>query len=77
MSDTGDGEEEWEEQYVAVELVGMIDPDKLTLCTVDNTAILVSVLFTLSKFEVIFIVCLYSLVDFQICCQSKIILSIL
>lgn len=41
---TEDTDEDWEEQYVAVELIGMIDPDKLSLCNVDNAAILVSYL---------------------------------
>ena len=31
---------EWEEQYVFVELVGMVDPDKLHHCTVENCNIL-------------------------------------
>ena len=38
-------EDEWEEQYVFVELIGMVDPDKLSLCTHENTAILVSCYF--------------------------------
>ena len=37
-----DSDDEWEEQYVFVELIGMVDPDKLTSITTENTAILVS-----------------------------------
>jgi len=32
---------EWEEQLVAVELIGMIDPDKLNMIDAQNTAVLV------------------------------------
>ena len=39
-------EEEWEEQFVYVDLVGMVDPDKLNLCNKENTSILVSITFT-------------------------------
>ncbi len=44
--DDGDeeNEEEWEEEYVYVDLVGMVDPDKLSQCTKENTSILVSIL---------------------------------
>lgn len=34
-------DDEWEDQYVFVELVGLLDPDKLSLCTTENTALLV------------------------------------
>lgn len=34
-------ESEWEEQHVFVELVGMVDPDKLAVCCTENSAILV------------------------------------
>lgn len=34
-------EEPWEEQLVAIELVGMIDPDKLNMVNHSNTAVLV------------------------------------
>ena len=34
-------DEEWEEQLVAVELIGMIDPDKLNVIDTQNTAVLV------------------------------------
>lgn len=33
-------DDEWEDQYVFVELVGLLDPDKLSLCTTENTALL-------------------------------------
>jgi len=33
-------EEEWEEEYVYIDLVGMVDPDKLSLCNKENTAVL-------------------------------------
>ena len=38
---TDDQEEPWEEQLVAIELVGMIDPDKLNMVKASNTAVLV------------------------------------
>ena len=41
INDEEDGEG-WEEQHVFVELIGMIDPDKLDYCTKDNSSILVS-----------------------------------
>ena len=41
-----EGEEnEWEEEYVYIDLVGMVDPDKLGLCTKENTAVLVRLFF--------------------------------
>lgn len=33
-------EEEWEEEYVYIDLVGMVDPEKLNLCNKENTSIL-------------------------------------
>ncbi|XP_065683867.1 general transcription factor 3C polypeptide 6-like [Hydra vulgaris] len=33
-------DDEWEEQYVFVELVGLVDPEKIEKCTKENTAIL-------------------------------------
>ena len=41
INDEGD-DKGWEEQHVFVELIGMIDPDKLDYCTKDNSSILVS-----------------------------------
>lgn len=38
---TDEQEEPWEEQLVAIELVGMIDPDKLNMVKASNTAVLV------------------------------------
>ena len=37
-----ESEDEWEEQTVAIELIGMIDPDKLSMIDEQNTAVLVS-----------------------------------
>ena len=42
MEINDEGDEGWEEQHVFVELIGMIDPDKLDYCTKDNSSILVS-----------------------------------
>ena len=40
--DTDESQDEpWEEQLVAIELVGMIDPDKLNMVNASNTAVLV------------------------------------